>query len=125
MDKKVAGLVGAVSAVALLDTAHAATISRVTEVMRPGSFEDLLEPIPNALALLRAVDAAEANVARTYREPQRDPNVKLAQYDGYGGYYHHHHHHHHHRWHPYLPYYPYYHRHHHHHHHHHYHNDNE
>ena len=64
--------------------------------LKANSFAELLEPIPNAPALLMAMD----------EKPAAENNVQLAQY------YHHHHHHHHHRyWRRY--------RHHHHHHHHH------
>lgn len=130
MDKKIVGLVGAMSAVALLDTAQASTVEapEVAKVMSPQSFEDLLAPIPNAVSVLRAVDAVEASAARAAMESGGGAKVKLAQYYGYDGYYyhHHHHHHHHHNYYPYHPYaypyptpypYPYY-RHHHHHHHH-------
>jgi hypothetical protein len=102
MDKKIAGLVGAVSALATMTGVEAARAQNVTEVLNARSYAELLQPIPNAVALLMAADAV--NVARVNAEAAQDPNMKLAQY-GY------HHHHHHHRW---------YHHHHHHHHHHHY-----
>ena len=47
------------------------------------SYAELLQPIPNAVALLMASDAVLA--ARAKAEAEQDPNVKLAQY------YHHHH----------------------------------
>jgi hypothetical protein len=106
MDKKIAGLVGAISALAPVNAGQA---REVTEVLNARSYAELLQPIPNAVALLMAADAV--NVARAKAEAEQDPNVKLAQY-GYHHHHHHHrwyHHHHHHRW---------YHRHHHHHHHH-------
>jgi hypothetical protein len=67
--------------------------------MRARSFSELLQPIPNAAAVLQAVDEKTADRA------QDGPlaGAQLAQY-------HHHHHHHWWRWH----------RHHHHHHHHYY-----
>lgn len=80
MDKKIAGLLGAVGALASLNTAQAATSSDPTEVLKAGSYADLLQPIPNAVAALKAVDD-KADVATHY--------VQLAQA-------HHHHHHHHH-----------------------------
>jgi len=49
----------------------------------PQSYRDLLDPVPNALAALKADDARLAQ--------EKQPNEKLAQY-----FYHHHHHHHHH-----------------------------
>jgi hypothetical protein len=116
MDKKIAGLAGAVSGLAMMTAAEAAQPREVTEVLNARSYAELLQPIPNAVALLMAADAV--NAARAKAETEQDPNVKLAQY--YWDH-HHHHHHHHHRW--------YYHHHHHHHyrwyrhHHHHHHHD--
>ena len=111
MDKKIAGLLGAVSALATMTAMEAARAQSVTDVLSARSYAELLQPIPNAVALLMAAEAADA--ARAKGEAGQDPNVKLAQ-DGYD--HHHHHHHHHHRW---------YHHHHHHHsyHHHHHHHD--
>ena len=112
MDKKIAGLLGAVAAVSTMGTAQAAPTPNPTETLRANSFAELLEPIPNAAALLQAVD--EQPQAET-----RDGNVQLAQY--------HHHHHHHHAYRRYVPRiivvprHRHYHHHHHHHHHHHYH----
>src|ERR1700720_3213098 len=100
MDKKIAGLVGAVSAFATVTAVEAAQAREVTEVLNARSYAELLQPIPNAVALLMAADAV--NAARAKGEAGQNPNVKLAQYYGYE-----HHHHHHHRW--------YYHHHHHHH----------
>lgn len=50
----------------------------------PRSYAELLDPIPNPVALLRADDALRA---------QQTPRVQLSQYQD-----HHHHHHHHHNW---------------------------
>jgi len=85
MDKKIAGLLGAAAALTALGGSQA-NASRVTEPASSTSYRDLLEPVPNAVALLKADDAARA---------QRGPaDVKLAQY------HHHHHHHHHHGYNP-------------------------
>jgi|SRR5664279_3126766 len=108
MDKKIAGLLGAVAAVSTMGTAQAAPTANPMETLRANSFAELLEPIPNAAALLLAVD--EKGSAET-----ADGNIQLAQY-------HHHHHHHHHAYRRFVPrivVMPR-HRHHHHHHHHHY-----
>lgn len=110
MEKKIAGLLGAVATLGALNAAQAAPTPgpAPSDVLRANSFGDLLEPIPNAAALLQAVD--ESGPA-----PQVNENVQLAQF-----YHHHHHHHHHHAYRPRIvivP--PYYRRHHHHHHHHH------
>jgi len=105
MDKKIAGLLGAVAAVSTMGTAQAAPTPNPTETLRANSFAELLEPIPNAAALLQAVD--EKSQAET-----AEGNVQLARY--------HHHHHHHHAYRRYAPRIVVVrHRHHHHHHHHH------
>jgi hypothetical protein len=91
---KVVGLVGAISGLATLDGAQAATLeSPGTALPAAKSYAELLEPIPNALAVLRAVDAAEAARAA------QDASVTPVQYR----HHHHHnrwwrHHHHHNRW---------------------------
>src|ERR1700674_912273 len=116
MDKKIVGLVGAFSGWASFDTAQAATVAgpNATELLGPRSYAELLDPIPNALALLWEVTAADA--ARDGRVSGADPDVKLVGMRARGHHHHHHHHrfyhhhhHHHHRF---------YHHHHHHHHHH-------
>jgi hypothetical protein len=113
MDKKIAGLLGAVAAVGALGTAQASTAPAPTEVLKANSYADLLEPIPNAAKVLQALDEQAP--------PAAEPKVELAQWyhhhhhhhfyrRGYGygygprvyvvprRYYHHHHHHHHHHW---------------------------
>lgn len=116
MEKKIAGLLGAMATLGAFNAAEAAPIPSPapTDVLRANSFADLLEPIPNAAALLQAVDESQP-------APSANENVQLAQF-----YYHHHHHHHHHH-HAWRRYYaprvvvvpPRYRRYHHHHHHHH------
>jgi hypothetical protein len=111
MDKRIVGLAGVISGLASLDGAQAAAIAAPNADGPPTarSYADLLDPIPNALALLRAADAA-AVAGGLAQSAGTNPDVKLA-------YYHHHHHHwyyhHHHRY-----WRRYYHHHHHHHHHH-------
>ena len=86
MEKKIAGLLGAMATLGAFNAAEAAPTPAPapTDVLRANSFADLLEPIPNAAATLRAVDeSAPAQSA--------DESVQLAQF-----YHHHHHHHHHH-----------------------------
>lgn len=97
MDKKIAGLLGAVAGIATIVSAQAATPSAAPAAL---SYADLLAPIPDAVEQLKAADAARA-------QPQ---NEQVAQYyNGYYGYgytgynsgygfrrHHHHHHHHHH-----------------------------
>jgi hypothetical protein len=113
MEKKIAGVLGAVAALGTLTAAQAAP----SDVLRANSYAELLNPIPDAAAQLKALDEREAS------QPA-ETKVQLAQY------YHHHHHHHgyyHHHHHGYrvgpivvVPHRRYYHHHHHHHHHHHY-----
>lgn len=116
MDKKIAGLLGAVAALGTLGNAQAAPAP--TDVLQANSYADLLEPIANAGAVLQAIDEAPG--------PKAGENVQVAQF-----YHHHHHHHHHHSFYRRYRYYDdapvvvvpryrrYYHHHHHHHHHHH------
>jgi hypothetical protein len=118
MQKKIAGLLGAMATLGAFGAAQAAPMPSPapTDVLRANSFADLLEPIPNAAALLLAVDqSAPAASAKD--------NIQLAQYHHHHHHHHHgmrrvirrmlgHHHHHHHHHHHF--------RHHHHHHHHHY-----
>ena len=114
MDKKLAGLLGAVGALTAITPSQAAAPG-FDEAMRAESYADLLRPIPNAAALLKESDSLAAASPR--------PDVMEVQY------YHHHHHHHHRFYRPgyYRPVVPFlgyyrprrYHHHHHHHHHHH------
>jgi hypothetical protein len=89
MDKKIAGLLGAVAALTSMDAAQAANeppTADLTQTMRAATYADLLTPIPNAVALLDADDAA-----RSQRPANEETNgMRVAQY-------HDHHHHHHHR----------------------------
>jgi hypothetical protein len=114
MDKKIAGLLGAVATLGAMNAAQAAPTAAPTptDVMRANSFADLLEPIPNAAKVLQAIDEnAPAQPA--------DPNIQLAQIVIGVGHHHHHHHHHAYRRAPVIVIGP---RRHHHHHHHHHHN---
>jgi hypothetical protein len=106
MDKKIAGLLGAAAALATVSGANAIEVQG--NAPNPASnYRELLAPVPNALAALKADDAR--------RDGESRDDVKLAQVTiGIGHHHHHHHgpriivgHHHHHV------------RHHHHHHHHH------
>jgi hypothetical protein len=81
MDKKIAGVIAAIGALAPIGAAQAAAPANESEqVMQARSFSELLRPIPNASAVLKAVGEAQA-------DPPAE--VQLAQY---------HHHHHHHHW---------------------------
>ena len=80
MDKKLVGLIGAVTALTVPQAVQALPSPTAEEIMRVQSYGDLLNPIANARELLRVADSAPAST---------QPNVRVAQY-------HHHHHHHHH-----------------------------
>jgi hypothetical protein len=80
MDKKIAGLLGAVSALASLDTAQATIATDSTTILKAQSYADLLNPIPNAAAILKAADEAGDT-----------SGVRVAE----NAHHHHHHHHHH------------------------------
>lgn len=114
MEKKIAGLIGAMATLGAVTAAQATPIAppAPSEILKANSFADLLEPIPNAVALLQVVDEAGPMSSA-------DNNVLLVQY------HHHHHHHHHSQYRRYAPRIivvpPRYRRHHHHHHHHHHH----
>ena len=108
MDKKIAGLLGAVAGLAAVGSAHAA-VPAASGALEASSYGDLLAPIPNAAALLEVDNAARAENAAA--------EMKMAQAYYYGTYpypsyyyYHHHHHHHHHQ---YRRYYSHHHHHHH------------
>ncbi len=86
MDKRIAGLLGAAAALTAANTAPAATPTPATGLAPAASYRELLDPIPNAVAALKA-DEAQRNSAPASGE------TRVA-----GDYYYHHHHHHHHRW---------------------------
>jgi hypothetical protein len=116
MNKRISALLGAVSGLALTaGQASAAPTPDISTIENPRSYSELLDPIPNALTILKASDAATESGAKAPSSPSSDPNVKLA-YDHHHHHYHHHHHHHHYHHHHHHHHY----HHHHHHHHHHY-----
>ncbi len=75
MEKKIAGLLGAMATLGAFNAAQAAPIPTPapSDVLRANSFAELLQPIPNAAALLKAVDESRPN-------PSADENVQLAQF---------------------------------------------
>ncbi len=116
MDKLIAGLLGTVAGLATIGTSQASTvpIANSLETKPALSYAELLAPIPDAAALLKADDAARAReqqsepvqVAQVYYNPYYSPyyyNYYNPYYGSYYGtyyrrYYHHHHHHHHHNY---------------------------
>ena len=117
MDKKIAGLLGAVAAVTTMAGAQAATQqtpSRATGALRASSYADLLTPVPNATDALIAdnevltrtsMTKAPAGVQLAYDHHHHHHHVIVIRRHHRHHYYYHHHHHHY-----------YYHHHHHHHH---------
>jgi hypothetical protein len=109
MEKRTAGLLGAIAGLATMGAAHASIppAPNAADMMQASSYADLLTPIPNAAALIKADDAARS------QQPKPEGTLQLVDYPGYGvstpRFRDHHHHHHHHQA---------YNRHHHHHHHH-------
>jgi hypothetical protein len=95
MDKRIAGLLGAAAALTAVNSAQAAPTP--TASAPAAAYRDLLEPVSNAVALLKSEQSQEGDTVKSNGE------TRLAY----------HHHHHHHRW--------WRRRHHHHHHHHHHH----
>jgi hypothetical protein len=103
MEKRLAGLLGAASMMALGAPASAMPAAPdVHSALQVTSYADLLKPIPNASAVLEAADAA------ALEQPASAGEAAIVPVQ----YYHHHHHHHHHAY-----YRRRYHHHHHHHHH--------
>jgi hypothetical protein len=87
MDKKIAGLLGAAAALATVGSTNATGASGMPE-NSPATYRDLLNPVSNALATLKADDARRIN--------KSEPGAKVAQVTIGVGVGHHHHHHHHH-----------------------------
>jgi hypothetical protein len=87
MYKTITGLLGAV---ATLGVAQAAPTPDPSDALKANSFAELLEPIPNATALLNAMD----------EKPATENNVQLAyhHHHHHHRYFRRHHHHHHHHW---------------------------
>lgn len=61
MDKKIAGVIGAIATLGTVGGANAATPpADPIDILKAESFSDLLKPVPNAVAALRAIDSAAA-----------------------------------------------------------------
>jgi hypothetical protein len=94
LDKKLAGLLGAVAALGTIGTAQASTAPAPTDVLAANSYAELLQPIPDASARLKALDEQQ-------RAGAKEGGIQLAHrhhhhHHHYGRRRHHHHHHHHH-----------------------------
>jgi hypothetical protein len=106
MDKRIAGLIGAAAA---LTTAHSAaaaapTTSELAHLQQPKSYAELLQPIPNAVTVLKSDDQSRAvsgpveRVGYYHHHHHHHHGYSRGYYGGYAPrrYHHHHHHHHHH-----------------------------
>jgi hypothetical protein len=84
MDKTTAGLLGAVATLATIGVAQASTPPEPnpSEFMQAGSYADLLAPVQNATALIKADDAIQAERDRYQDDVDRTPeNVRLADWN--------------------------------------------
>jgi hypothetical protein len=86
MDKRIAGLLGAAAALTTVTGAHAAVPAPANQPASVTTYRDLLDPVPNAVAALKADDARLAE--KTAAEASGDQVAQLV-------FEHHHHHHHH------------------------------
>lgn len=113
MDKITAGLLGAVAGLASMASAKAANLPGApTEALHASSYAELLTPIPNAVARLKADDAARAQAEiqpaadvyfsygyqtpYQYGAPSHPYYAYTYRQDDYRGWNQEHHHHHHH-----------------------------
>jgi len=110
MEKKTAGLVGALAGLASMGAAHAA-VQPAAQMLQVSAYSDLLKPIPNASEMLKLSNAELMQKAAQARvvQAQYYENGPPPPQD------HHHHHHHHQAYYPPPPPPPVYHHHHHHH----------
>ena len=92
MDKKLAGLLGAAAALTTM-TAAQASPAQTTELAPATSYSDLLDPIPNALTVLKAHDA---RLAETAPMEVAQVTIQVGHHHHHHRRSHHHHHHHHH-----------------------------
>jgi hypothetical protein len=103
MEKTALGLIAALSAAAAAGSASASVAPATTEkILNPTSIAELLDPIPNALATAKELDAdgrtlAPVEVADALLSVGPD-GVRLGHrhHHHHHVYYHHHHHHHYH-----------------------------
>ena len=68
MYKKVGGLIVAISGLASAGSAQATPVASAPQLIKAQSFAELLDPIPNAAALLRVADAAAVAAASIWVE---------------------------------------------------------
>ena len=103
MDKKIAGLLGAVAAVTTMAGAQAATQAPAnpSSALRASSYADLLMPVPNAAEALVAdnellTQGAKRPAGVKVAEEHHHHHHSVVIIKKHRRHYHHHHHHHHH-----------------------------
>jgi hypothetical protein len=107
MDKRIAGLLGAAAALTTTHSGAAAApgTSDLARLRQPKSYAELLEPIANAVTVLKSDDESRTvsgPVERVRYYHHHHHHGYFRRYNYYGGYYprfylrryHHHHHHH-------------------------------
>jgi hypothetical protein len=94
MDKKIAGLLGAVGVLASLNGAQASSPADPAAALKAQTYADLLNPISNAAATLAALDEASERTGASF---QVAANSHHHHHHSYRHPHRHHHHHHHHR----------------------------
>lgn len=88
MDKKIAGLLGAAAALTAVTAAQAAAPAAPAAAQVPTSYRELLDPVSNAVPLLKADEARLAQADKI--QMAETVIIKKKKH------HHHHHHHHHH-----------------------------
>jgi hypothetical protein len=90
MDKKIAGVLGAVAALTAMNSAQAATPTQADGLASAASYRGLLEPVPNALALLNSEESQGGGV-----KTRGETRVAEHHHHHHRARRRHHHHHHH------------------------------
>jgi hypothetical protein len=88
MDKKIAGLIGAAAALSAVGAAQAAAPAP-TSLAPAAAYRDLLDPIPNAVPLLKGDNA------QRQQSPMQVAETVVIKHKRRRPHHHHHHHHHH------------------------------
>jgi hypothetical protein len=97
MDKRIAALLGAAAALTAVNSAQAAT-TPATPPAQTATYRDLLEPVPNALALLKSEQSQGGDTVKSNGETRLAYHHHHHHHRWWRRRWHHHHHHHHHHW---------------------------
>lgn len=106
MLKRIIGLIGAITALGAPQAVQAGPVAQPSnEVLKVSSYAELLDPIPNAAVVLKAVNetsttAAEARIEKVqwHHHHHHWWRHRWYHHHHHHHWYHHHHHHHHHYW---------------------------